>query len=459
MTWARNRGLAQTLRSATLGWPRRPQGIGAKRCYTAGTNSSGSAIEKILLDTIKATGPISYATYMQMCLSHPTAGYYMNSSNAVIGSRGDFITSPEISQVFGELLGVWLLSQWMHAGQGRKIRLVELGPGRGTLMHDLLRVFSQFRAARSATEEIHLVETSLAMRSAQKVKLGPLAQSNGWNLSWHDAVDNIPHDASKFTLVVAHEFFDALPFHLLQKTHHGWQELLITSEPQPAAPTTLRPAASPSLDLSVNSPTPRATRFRQILSPTPTASSTLLGMSSPRFQKLPVGSRVEVSPASFKVARQVAELLHDEGSDGVRSAGSALIVDYGGDRAYGNSFRAFKDHKIVDVFHRPGECDLTVNVDFTYLQEATADLASHHGPVPQALFLHRMGLQPRVNALKAAAKDGDRKKQIQDATSRLVDPTGMGSQYKVMALMGKRSAEPTEEERWPFVDLPANSKQ
>ncbi|TFK90509.1 DUF185-domain-containing protein [Polyporus arcularius HHB13444] len=452
MTWARNRGL---LRSATQ-WPRRPQNACARRYYGTGLERI-TAVEKILLDTIKATGPISYATYMQMCLSHPTAGYYMNPSNAVLGSRGDFITSPEISQVFGELLGVWLLSQWMHAGQARKIRLVELGPGRGTLMHDMLRVFSQFPAARSATEEIHLVETSPAMRSAQEAKLGPLAQSNGWNLSWRDAVDDIPHDASRFTLVVAHEFFDALPFHLLQKTERGWQELLIASGPDHTAPTTLKGAAGPSLDFSsVSSTATLAGRLRQVLSPTPTASSTLLGLSSPRFQKLPVGSRVEVSPASFKMARQVAELLHE---DSVRSAGSALIVDYGGDRAYGNSFRAFKYHKIVDMFYRPGECDLTVNVDFAYLQEAVTDLASHHGPITQALFLHRMGLQARVNALKATAKDDDRKKQIDHAASRLVDPTGMGSQYKIMALMGKREAEPTEEERWPFVDLREESKR
>ncbi|KAI0701907.1 S-adenosyl-L-methionine-dependent methyltransferase [Cerioporus squamosus] len=458
MTWARNRGLVHALRSATLQWPRRPQNAIARRCYGTGPEPV-TAVEKILLDTIKATGPISYATYMQMCLSHPSAGYYMNPSNAVIGSRGDFITSPEISQVFGELLGVWLLSQWMLAGQARKIRFVELGPGRGTLMHDMLRVFSQFPAARSVVEEIHLVETSPAMRSAQEAKLGPLAQSNGWNLTWRDAIDDIPHDASKFTLVVAHEFFDALPFHLLQKTEQGWRELLIASGPDPAAPTPLRGAAGPSLDFSSVSPTKTlAARLRQVLSSTPTASSTLLGLSSPRFQKLPVGSRVEVSPASFKIARQVAELLHEEGSDGVRSAGSALIVDYGSDRAYGNSFRAFKYHKIVDVFYRPGECDLTVNVDFAYLQEAVTDLASHHGPIPQALFLHRMGLQARVNALKASAED-KRKKQIEDAASRLVDPTGMGSQYKVMALMGKRKAEPTEEERWPFVDLREDSKR
>ncbi|KAJ8469831.1 hypothetical protein ONZ51_g8726 [Trametes cubensis] len=410
-----------------------------------------------------------------MCLSHPTAGYYMNTSKPVIGSEGDFITSPEISQVFGELLGVWLLSQWMYAGSGREIRLLELGPGRGTLMHDVLRVFSQFPAARSATKEIHLVETSPAMRATQEAKLSFLAQTHGWTLHWHDGVDQVQHDCSKFTLALAHEFFDALPFHLLQKTHHGWQEVLITSERDPAAPTVLKPDTSaPSLDFSSTAaPLPTNTsRFRQVLSPTPTPSSTVLGLSSTRFQKLPIGSRIEVSPTSFKIARRLGELLHDS-EDGSQSAGSALIVDYGGDKVYGNSFRAFKDHKIVDPFYRPGQCDLTVNVDFAYLKEASADLgqmtcylkcatqisdiscrhvATHHGPLSQAIFLHRMGLQPRLDALKAAAKDEERRKQIDQAAKRLVDPTGMGTQYQVMGMTGKTKKVLTDEERWPFIE-------
>ncbi|PIL35374.1 hypothetical protein GSI_02100 [Ganoderma sinense ZZ0214-1] len=340
----------------------------------------------------------------------------------------------------------------MYAGASRPLRLVELGPGRGTLMHDVLRVFSQFPAARSAVKEVHLVETSQPMRAAQKLKLGPIAWKNGWSLSWHDSIDSLRPYADKFTLLLAHEFFDALPFHLLEKTHQGWQELLIASGSDPAARTTLKPDGSPSLDVSTLRPlASTAPRFREVLFPTPTPTSTLLGLSSRRFLKLPVGSRIEVSPASFKIARQVGELLHDKASDGSRSAGSALIVDYGGNKVYGNSFRAFKNHQIVDVFHRPGECDLTVNVDFSYLAEAAADLATSHGPIPQADFLQRMGLEARVNALKASAKDEGRRKQIEDAAKRLVDRTGMGTQYQVMALTGKRAAEPADEEKWPFV--------
>ncbi|KAI0360170.1 DUF185-domain-containing protein [Trametes cingulata] len=342
----------------------------------------------------------------------------------------------------------------MYAGSSRDIRLLELGPGRGTLMHDVLRVFSQFPAARSATKEIHLIETSPTMRKAQETKLSFLTQTHGWDLHWHDGLDQVPQDSHKFTLALAHEFFDALPFHLLQKTHHGWQEVLIASEPDPAAPTVLKPGEQSPLDIPSKASVANAGGpFRQVLSPTPTPSSMLLGLSSARFQKLPVGSRIEVSPASFKVARRLSELLHDAESEGSRSAGSALIIDYGGEKVYGNSFRAFKDHKIVDPFHRPGECDLTVNVDFTYLKEASAELATSHGPLSQAMFLHRMGLQARLDALKSSASDEERKKQIEQAAKRLVDPTGMGTQYQIMGLTGKRKTALTDEERWPFVEV------
>ncbi|OCH86620.1 DUF185-domain-containing protein [Obba rivulosa] len=411
-------------------------------------------IEKILLDTIKATGPISYATYMQMCLSHPTDGYYMKSSNHIFGARGDFITSPEISQVFGELVGVWFLSQWMLHGKSREIRLVELGPGRGTLMSDILRVMWQFPVARAAVKEVHLVETSAHLQAAQEASLRPMAERQGWEprLSWHSSIDEIPHEREQFTILVAHEFFDALPFHLIEKTPHGWREVLIAQLPETASPTDTD-SASASLDIPprIGGRNSTKTRFRQVLSPTATASATLLGLSSRRFEKLPVGSRIEISPAGFKIARKIGELVRTNEVAGADPAGCALIVDYGGEKAYGSSFRAFKEHQLVGVFHRPGECDLTVNVDFTYLKEAVAGLARPHGPVSQATFLTRMGLAPRVNSLIANAKSDDRKSEIQKAAQRLVDLTGMGSQYQIMGLTGLTPQDPTAEERWPFV--------
>ncbi|KAJ7249238.1 DUF185-domain-containing protein [Mycena haematopus] len=389
----------------------------AKR-LSSSTNASVppiTPIEKIIMDGIKSTGPISFSTYMQMCLSHPTQGYYMNPHNPIFGAKGDFVTSPEISGVFGELVGVWLMSQWTRPQQ--RIRIIELGPGRGTLMQDILRVVSQF--GREHLKEVHLVETSPTLRALQETRLSPSAAKYGCTLQWHNSIDDIASsEEADFTMVIAHEFFDALPFHTIEKTEHGWQELLIalTEDPQ----------AYP--------------RFRYVLAPEPTAVSNVLGMSSPRFRAdVPVGTRLEISPAALRTMRTIGELL-------APPRGCGLIVDYGAAHAFAQSFRAFKNHEIVDVFHAPGECDLTANVDFVYLAEAVTGLVPTHGPISQAAFLENMGLRLRVEAL-AQGKTDEEAARIREAGRRLVDPAGMGSQYQVMGIGGDGVV-------WPFVDEP-----
>ncbi|KAH9074340.1 putative S-adenosyl-L-methionine-dependent methyltransferase MidA, partial [Lactarius deliciosus] len=184
---------------------------------------------------------------------------------------------------------------------------------------------------------------------------------NGLRIHWHDSIDDVPAANGIYTMLVAHEFFDALPFHLIEKTHQGWKEVLITSARDPAAKTILRPSspsplasATPSLDLSVSTP---RTRFRPDLAAEPTPVSTLLSASSPRFASLPIGTRIEVSATSFQTARKLGTLV----SQGV--GGSALVIDFGADHAVGNSFRAFKGHALVDPFDCPGQADLTANVN------------------------------------------------------------------------------------------------
>ncbi|KAK0500165.1 S-adenosyl-L-methionine-dependent methyltransferase [Armillaria luteobubalina] len=330
---------------------RSPSFTHSNACFFRNVSTSPpvTKIEKIVLDHIKAVGPMPFGSYMNLCLSHPIDGYYMNPANAVFGKRGDFITSPEISQVFGEvraapnmkLVAIWLLSQWQNAGSPPSIRLVELGPGRGTLMADILRVVQQF--AKSALKRVHLVETSLSMRALQNDSLLPFSQKSGWDprLEWIDRRNRI--------LV-----------RMLERGKQGWHEIMVDS-----IPDSIEELAYP--------------RLRRVLSPNPTAASTLLGRSSLRFDQLPEGSRLEVSAASFRIARKVGELLSP--------GGCALVVDYGGDSPFGDSFRAFKDHQIVDVFDRPGECDLTANVDFGYIKEAMGDLVPTYGPLPQSQFL------------------------------------------------------------------------
>ncbi|KAJ6512739.1 S-adenosyl-L-methionine-dependent methyltransferase [Mycena sanguinolenta] len=395
----------------------------SKRLSSSGLDASKipaiTPVEKIIMDGIKATGPISFSTYMQMCLSHPTQGYYMNPRNPIFGAKGDFVTSPEISSIFGELVGVWLMSQWTRP---QRIRIIELGPGRGTLMQDILRVMSQFGGDQ--LKEVHLVETSPTLRALQETRLSPSAAKYGCTLAWHDSIDDVaPSEDEYFTMLVAHEFFDALPFHTIEKTEHGWQELLIALAEEPEA----------------------YPRFRYVLAPGPTAASNLLGMSSPRFRAdAPLGTRLEISPASLRTMRRVGELL-------APSRGCGLVVDYGAAHAFANSFRAFKNHEIVDVFHAPGECDLTANVDFAYLAEAVTDLVPTHGPLSQAAFLENMGLQLRVEAL-VRGKTDEEAARIREAGRRLVDPAGMGSQYQVMGIGGAGVV-------WPFVDQAAEPSQ
>ncbi|KAA1467716.1 DUF185-domain-containing protein [Dentipellis sp. KUC8613] len=419
---------------------------------TAAPPNSMTPVEKIILDTIKANGPVSFAQYMQMCLSHPTEGYYMKSSNAVFGARGDFITSPEISQVFGELVGIWLLSQYLPVAKGQDIRLIELGPGRGTLMDDILRTLSQLPASRQVSKEVHLVETSASLRAIQEQRLRPWSEKHNIQVYWHTSLNDIPEKEGSYTMLVAHEFFDALPIHLIEKTQHGWQEVLLSSSPDPAAPTILRP--SDPLSTSTQTPTPTQPsspfRLRPVLASTPSPISTLLGSSSPRFKNLPVGSRIEVSPASFQIARKVGEVIGGQASE--KKKGSALIIDYGDDKAVGNSFRGFKDHKIVDPFHLPGHCDLTANVDFAYLREAMANTATAHGPLTQHEFLTRMGLRMRVDALKRAARSDERKSAIESSAHRLADLTGMGKQYKVLGVTSNGGGEDDAGRVWPFLD-------
>ncbi|KAK7031216.1 hypothetical protein VNI00_013632 [Paramarasmius palmivorus] len=357
---------------------------------------------------------MSFASYMQFCLSHPTEGYYMKTSNAVFGPKGDFITSPDISQVFGELIAIWLLSQWQAAGAPRKIRLVELGPGRATLMADILRVIGQLTRTFKTEVQVHLVETSSSMRMMQQEKLG----DQSWSLQWYDSVDSVPQSSEFYTMLVAHEFFDALPFHVLQKTEEGWHEVLISSiqsTPENASPYP---------------------RFTYGLSPTSSAISALLGGSSPRFRSVPVGSFLEVSPVAYRIARKVGELLQkaDDEQDG-SPGGCGLIIDYGSDSFFDNSRRAFKNHQIVDFFHRPGECDLTANVDFAYLREAMEDLVPVYKPLTQSQFLQAMGLKERLlNLLERNRGDPEKAKRIEEAGLRLVNPSGMGGQYSVMGV-------------------------
>ncbi len=319
---------------------------------------------------IAATGPIPVSTFMAEANAH----YY--ATRDPLGAGGDFTTAPEISQMFGELIGLWLADLWLRAGAPEGALYVELGPGRGTLAADALRTM----AKAGLTPEEHFVETSPVLRAAQAERVPGAA--------WHDDLESLPTDRP--LLVVANEFFDALPIRQLIATRRGWHERLVTHGeagfvpvPGPLIPAPLAPAET--------------------------------------------GTIVETSPASLNVARALSRRLAEQG-------GAALIVDYGHARSgAGETLQAVAAHAYADPWQEPGSRDLTAHVDFEALAKAAAGEGVRvFGPVGQGAFLEALGIRQRAAALSGAAPE--RAEEIEAARHRLVAPDQMGSLFKAMAL-------------------------
>jgi SAM-dependent MidA family methyltransferase len=331
---------------------------------------------------IETSGPITVAHYMAAANAH----YY--ATRDPLGAAGDFTTAPEISQMFGELIGLWLADLWVRAGRPR-VRYAELGPGRGTLAADALR------AMRSAglVPQVSFVETSPTLRAAQ-AKLVPDA-------SWHDDIASLP--VGEPLLVVANEFFDALPVRQVVATPAGWKERLVVHE---------------------------GGRFV----PVPGPSVGAAGIPE-HLQAEPAGTVVETSPAAVGAMRQLADLLG-------RAGGAALIFDYGHLRTgSGETLQAVAMHEYADPWIEPGERDLTAHVDFEALQGAAADYpVIAHGPTEQGRWLEAMGLELRSQALGRAAPE--RAAEIEAARHRLTAPDQMGKLFKVLALTARGWPEP-----------------
>ncbi|SNX86212.1 related to HEM14 - Protoporphyrinogen oxidase involved in heme biosynthetic pathway [Melanopsichium pennsylvanicum] len=454
---------------------------------------STKSLNDILLDSIRASGPMAVSTYMRTCLLDPMQGYYSSAnspstSREVLGSRGDFITSPEISQVFGELVAIFYLARWQSVGAPGATRIVELGPGKGTLLADMLRTFATFKPFMATLKRIQLVETSEGLMELQlsairdalavagKTVISAEEESttpNGVVVEWFPSIDMVPVHAEEFTILTAHEFFDALPTHIFEKGADGkFREVLVGIKPKSAI-TVLKPG-----DTAESVKLREKEELGFVLSPTPTPWAQMLAQNNPRFTHLKPGQRVEISPESWAVARRVGELIAGrpaappsslskiaQTTAAVGSAeaeaeaqlererletitkteqarlsivsqgGIGLIIDYGDDKAFGNSFRAFRHHQLVPVFESPGNVDLTVNVDFLHIKSALATTDVRYlGPLDQADFLVGMGLQMRTERLIKGKSEQD-EKRIKDAANRLVDETGMGVQYKALAIV------------------------
>lgn len=357
-----------------------------------------SPLARHIAGLIQEAGPISLSHYMALALGHPRYGYYMTRDP--LGVAGDFTTAPEISQMFGELIGLWLADCWLKQGRPAPFVLAELGPGRGTLMSDIWRATKAVPDMHESCA-VHFVETSPTLRAAQAA-LMPQA-------TWHHSIESLP---ARPLFIVANEFFDALPVSQYQRTQAGWCECHVAL------------AEGATLD---------EPRFTPVLAPMPIASDALL---APSLRQAPIGAIAEVSPAARAITEEIANRLAGQG-------GAALIIDYGHvQSAAGDTFQALCGHQFVDPYEAPGEADLTVHVDFQALAEAAArGGAVVHGPVEQGAFLMELGIEMRARTLKAKATP-DQAADIDAALTRLTDRQEMGSLFKVLGLTPRGVATP-----------------
>jgi NADH dehydrogenase [ubiquinone] 1 alpha subcomplex assembly factor 7 len=334
---------------------------------------------------VRLLGPISVAEYMTSAMIGMGDGYY--ASGQPIGAEGDFITAPEISQMFGELLGLWCVDVWSRMGRPDPVLLVELGPGRGAMMTDMMRaagVNSPFAAA----VEIHLVEISDPLRALQQSALHSLEPT------WHRDVSSLPAGPA---IVIGNEFLDVLPIHQFVMTENGWLERAVAIEGDRLCWSAIAPGAS-------------------------------LGFLSANHRAAKLGDIAEISPAAIGFVAHLARQLVEQG-------GAALFIDYGrAESELGATLQAVRRHRAVDPLEHFGMADLTAHVDFSALRQAAMDVGARvAGPIEQGRFLTNMGIAVRAERLSRDATP-EQRADIEASLNRLIGSDHMGSLFKAMAV-------------------------
>ncbi|MEP3638404.1 MAG: SAM-dependent methyltransferase [Paracoccaceae bacterium] len=329
---------------------------------------------------IDANGPITVATYMHECLLNPDYGYY--ATRRPIGASGDFVTAPEISQMFGELIGLSLAQAWLDRGSPSPFALVELGPGLGTFMADILRACQNVPGFLDSVE-IHLVEASTPLKGEQAQRL------SGFDVTWHVSLETVPNIP---LFLVANEFFDALPIRQFVRDGSGWRERQIGFADDALHFGLAQRQAQPALN--------------------------------DRMDDTRDGDLVEDCPSLAPVAHLIGKRIQKDG-------GVALIIDYGDWRSLGDTLQAVSAHEKCDPLHTPGQADLTAHVDFEKI--ALAAPCAHTRLTPQGVFLERLGITARAEAL-ATRLSGKQLETHIAAHRRLTHPEEMGTLFKVLGL-------------------------
>ena len=346
-------------------------------------------LESEIRRRIAAAGPMPVAEYMSLCLTNPEHGYY--TTRDPLGARGDFITAPEVSQMFGEMIGLWMAAVWKQMGSPENLRIIELGPGRGTMMKDALRAAKVMPAFRDAVV-MHLVEISPALEEQQERTLEHLHTP----MYWHPALVDVPKGRA---IILANEFFDALPVNQAVKTERGWHERQIEIDVAGNLVFTIAPDPLPQFDR----------------------------LMPPGLRNAPDGSIFEWR-ADY-VAMELGKRL-------ARDGGAALVIDYGhAESAIGDTLQAVGQHAFADPLSAPGNIDLTAHVDFQALAKAVEAMgANGYGPITQSQFLRRLGIMTRAASLKAKNADSTAT-DIDAALKRLISEgdAGMGVLFKAAA--------------------------
>jgi NADH dehydrogenase [ubiquinone] 1 alpha subcomplex assembly factor 7 len=342
-----------------------------------------TALAEKLIRRIEAFGPITVSDYMAACLGDPEHGYYM--TREPFGTGGDFITAPEVSQMFGELIGLWAVECWQRMGSPTRFALVEIGPGRGTLMADALRA-ARLAPGFGQAAEIVLVETSQRLRAIQRTTLA------NHDVTWLDRVDDLPDGPA---ILIANEFFDALPVRQFQRTEAGWAERMVGVADGKLA-FGLRPGAA------------------------------IEGLAA----DAPPGAIVEIASISASIMATLAERLQ-------RFGGAMLAIDYGhAESGHGDTLQALRQHQFDDPLAHPAEADLTVHVDFAALASAARAQGARASRIwTQGDFLLALGLLERAGRL-GAGKDATTQDAIRAAVERLAGPNAMGTLFKVLCVTG-----------------------
>lgn len=350
------------------------------------TGPHRSTLEERLRADIAKSGPMTVEAYMAACLGDKQDGYYLTRDP--FGEAGDFVTAPEISGLFGEMCGLYLAHMYELSGKPDNTTILELGPGRGSLMRDLVHVWSQLMPPL-ASAPIHLLETSPHLRKVQ-ASLLPDSQ-----LTWHDTVNSLTEGIDGPVFGIANEFFDALPVHQAQFVSGQWRQRLVA-------------VVDDRMEFVTGEPLVDDIDF---------------------FPKKPSeGQIAELCPEADQVMAALAASVAQRG-------GAVLIIDYGRDGNPGNSLQAVAAHAPVDLFYEPGTADLSHWVDFAALRRVASNNGARLiGPVPQGRFLMRIGLEARAEAVARLATPEERRSHLA-AIDRLTSPAQMGEVFKVALLV------------------------